>query len=171
MKGKWKRWLPALRKVFLREAVVLVCAAAMGLGWSLFTSEHYLPTMDGNVYAMDPTDNSLFMVVSKDANNSLVHIDYEGNVFHYAVTETNQAFENLAILGDTIYAVLTTYNKSLETCEMIVADLAEVGITATIETVDNATFNGAMGSRSYPGEDFPWGMVTTPSTGVRVVKW
>lgn len=54
--------------------------------------------------------------------------------------------------------VLPTYNKSLETCEMIVADLAEVGITATIETVDNATFNGAMGNRSYPGEDFPWGM-------------
>ena len=41
---------------------------------------------------------------------------------------------------------------------MIVSDLAEVGITATIETVDNATFNSAMGGRSTPGEDFPWGM-------------
>ena len=54
--------------------------------------------------------------------------------------------------------VYTGYNKSLETCEMIVSDLAEVGITATIETVDNATFNSSMGSRSYPGENFPWGM-------------
>ena len=54
--------------------------------------------------------------------------------------------------------VYTNYNKSLETCEMIVSDLAKVGITATIETVDNATFNSAMGNRSYPGEDFPWGM-------------
>lgn len=54
--------------------------------------------------------------------------------------------------------VNTGYNKSLETCEMIVSDLAKVGITATIETVDNATFNSAMGNRSYPGEDFPWGM-------------
>lgn len=54
--------------------------------------------------------------------------------------------------------VYTGYNKSLETCEMIVSDLAEVGITATIETVDNATFNAAMGNRSTPGEDFPWGM-------------
>lgn len=54
--------------------------------------------------------------------------------------------------------VYTNYNKSLETCEMIVSDLAEVGITATIETVDNATFNSAMGGRSTPGEDFPWGM-------------
>lgn len=54
--------------------------------------------------------------------------------------------------------VHTGYNKSLETCEMIVSDLAEVGITATIETVDNATFNASMGNRSTPGEDFPWGM-------------
>ena len=54
--------------------------------------------------------------------------------------------------------VCTTYNKSLETCEMVVSDLAKVGITATIETVDNATFSACRGSRSYPGEDFPWGM-------------
>ena len=54
--------------------------------------------------------------------------------------------------------VYTGYNKSLETCEMIVSDLAKVGITATIETVDNATFSGSMGNRSYPGDDFPWGM-------------
>lgn len=54
--------------------------------------------------------------------------------------------------------VYTGYNKSLETCEMIVADLAEVGITATIEPVDNATFNSSMGNRTYPGENFPWGM-------------
>lgn len=54
--------------------------------------------------------------------------------------------------------VYTNYNKSLETCEMIVSDLAKVGITATIETVDNATLNSSMGNRSYPGEDFPWGM-------------
>lgn len=54
--------------------------------------------------------------------------------------------------------VYTGYNKSLETCEMIVSDLAEVGITATIETVDSATFSASMGNRSTPGEDFPWGM-------------
>ena len=54
--------------------------------------------------------------------------------------------------------VYTGYNKSLETCEMIVSDLAEVGITATIETVDNAAFNSSMGNRTQPGEDFPWGV-------------
>ena len=50
------------------------------------------------------------------------------------------------------------YNKSTETCEMVVAMLAEVGINATIETVDMATFSGAMGNRTYPGENFPWAM-------------
>ena len=50
------------------------------------------------------------------------------------------------------------YNKSTETCEMIVAMLSEVGINATIETVDNATFKAVQGNRTYPGEDFPWAM-------------
>ena len=50
------------------------------------------------------------------------------------------------------------YNKSTETCEMIVAMLAEVGINAKIETVDNATFKAVQGNRTYPGEDFPWAM-------------
>lgn len=54
--------------------------------------------------------------------------------------------------------VYTGYNKSLESCEMIVSDLAKVGITATIETVDNATFSSYQGGRSTPGENFPWGM-------------
>ncbi len=51
-----------------------------------------------------------------------------------------------------------TYNKATETCEMVVAMLAEVGIKATIETVDVATFTAAMGNRTYPGENFPWAM-------------
>jgi ABC-type dipeptide transport system, periplasmic component len=50
------------------------------------------------------------------------------------------------------------YNKSTEACEMIVAMLDEVGIKASIEVVDNAGFNSAMGNRTYPGENFPWAL-------------
>ena len=50
------------------------------------------------------------------------------------------------------------YNNALASAEMIVADLAKVGITATIEVVDNAAFKAARANRTYPGEDFPWGM-------------
>lgn len=118
LRNKWKS--PGFRRLALRQAVILLCAAAAGIGWSLFRSKAYLPTMDGNVYAMDPTDNSLFMVLSKDANNSLVHIDYSGKLLHYAVTQTNQAFENLVVLNDTIYAVLTTYDTG-ETSQSLVS--------------------------------------------------
>lgn len=54
--------------------------------------------------------------------------------------------------------VLENYSKGLESAEMIVTDLAEVGITATIEVVDKAAFEDAMKNRTYPGENFPWGM-------------
>lgn len=50
------------------------------------------------------------------------------------------------------------YSKALASAEMIVADLAEVGIKATIEVVDAAAFKAARANRTYPGEDFPWGM-------------
>ena len=54
--------------------------------------------------------------------------------------------------------VVETYNQALASAEMIVAQLAEVGITATIEVVDNAGFKSVMGNRTYPGENFPYGM-------------
>ncbi len=50
------------------------------------------------------------------------------------------------------------YNQGLASAEMIVAQLAEVGITATIEVVDNAGFKSALGNRTYPGDNFSWGM-------------
>lgn len=54
--------------------------------------------------------------------------------------------------------VVESYDKALASAEMMVADLAEVGIKATIEVVDNAAFKAARANRTYPGEDFPWGM-------------
>jgi len=54
--------------------------------------------------------------------------------------------------------VLETYNQALPSAEMIVSQLGELGIKVTIETVDKAGFNASMGNRTYPGENFPWGM-------------
>lgn len=79
MFSKVKKWLPKFRHLILRVVLTLICSIAVGVGYSLIISDQYLPTMDGNVYAMDPTGNSLFMVLSKEANNSLVHIDYSGS--------------------------------------------------------------------------------------------
>lgn len=55
--------------------------------------------------------------------------------------------------------VMPGYNKALEATEMVVSDLAKVGITAKIETVDGATFKSYMGNRSQPGENFPYAMM------------
>ena len=149
MFGKIKKWLPNIRHLVIRVVLTLVCSLAVGVGYSLYISDQYLPTMDGNVYAMDPTGNSLFMVLSKEANNSLVHIDYDGNLLHYAVTETNQAFENLVVLDDTIYAVLTTYDAG-ETTQTLVA--------LSMDTT-NMPMRTLMDLTSLPGaahEDITW---------------
>lgn len=119
MREMWKKRFPTFRNILLRELLLLLCAVGIGLGWGIYRSPQYLPTMSGNVYAMDPTGASLFMVLSKEANNSLVHVDYKGNLLNYAVTETNQAFENLVVLNDTIYAVLTTYDTNGSKQELV----------------------------------------------------
>lgn len=125
-------------RFLLRELLLLVCAAAISTGWAVVRSDGYLPTLDGNVYAMDPTGNSLFMVLSKEANNSLVHIDYNGNLLHYAVTETDQAFENLVVLNDTIYAVLTTYAAGGATQKLVALSMerASMSIRTLLDLAD-----------------------------------
>ncbi len=129
MRGKGNH---RLGRVLLRQILLLLCAAAVGLGWGIARSGQYLPTMDGNVYAMDPTGNTLFMVLSKEANNSLVRIDYRGNLLNYAVTGTNQAFENLVVLGDTIYAVLTTYQTGDSTQQLVSLSLERTAMSVEV---------------------------------------
>lgn len=60
------------------------------------------------------------------------------------------------------------YSQGLASAEMIKADLAEVGITAHLDVVDNAQFKASRANRTYPGEDFHWGMFIMgygPGTG------
>ena len=115
-------WLPTLRRLALRGLAALLAAVLLGLGWSLAASGGYLPAMDGDVYAMDPTDNSLFMVLSKEANNSLVHL-------HYAITASNQAFENLAVLRGAVYAILTTYRGGERRQELVSLSMERAAMT------------------------------------------
>jgi peptide/nickel transport system substrate-binding protein len=55
-------------------------------------------------------------------------------------------------------AVYEGYVKAKASAEMIVSQLAEVGIKATIQIVDNAGFNALMGNRKAPGDNMPYGM-------------
>ncbi len=60
------------------------------------------------------------------------------------------------------------YNKGLASAEMIQADLKKVGIEVTLDIVDDAGFKGSMAGRTFPGDNFPWGMFIMgygPGTG------
>ena len=37
------------RRLLLRELIVLACALALGLGYSRWNADSYLPSLDGNV--------------------------------------------------------------------------------------------------------------------------
>lgn len=112
----WPAWV---RLLIIRELVVLVCALAIGVGYSCAISPQYLPTLSGNVYAMFPGQDSLFMVLSKNANNSLVHVDNQGRLLNYVTTHTNQAFQDLLVQDDTIYAILATYEDGATTQALV----------------------------------------------------
>lgn len=142
MRDIGKKRFPMFRGIILRELLLLICAVGIGLGWGIYRSPQYLPTMSGNVYAIDPTGESLFMVLSKEANNSLVHVDYSGKLLNYAVTETNQAFENLVVLGDTIYAVLTTYDTEGSRQELVSLSMEHTAMSLDV-LLDLSAVEGA----------------------------
>lgn len=114
--ARWPAWV---RLLIVRELIVLACALAIGVGYSCAVSGQYLPTLSGNVYAMFPGRDSLFMVLSKNANNSLVHVDNQGRLLNYVTTRTNQAFQELLVQDDTVYAILATYEDGAVTQTLV----------------------------------------------------
>lgn len=53
--------------------------------------------------------------------------------------------------------IVASYDKAVESAEMIVEYLKAVGIDATIDLVESAVFNESFKAKSK-GENFPWGM-------------
>lgn len=79
-------WLRQKRRVLIRELVLVACALALGLGYSLWRSDTYLPSIDGNIYSMLALDDSLLMVLSQGNRNSLVRISHTGALLNYMDT-------------------------------------------------------------------------------------
>lgn len=103
-------WLRRRRRLLLRELMILICALALGLGYSLWRSDTYMPSIDGNIYSMLALDDSLLMVLSNENSNSLVRIDHTGTLLNYMSTKSGQAFQYLESDGETVYAILS-YEK------------------------------------------------------------
>lgn len=122
--GQLKRW----RGLLVRQGIVFLCAILLGLGFAVFKKNSYLPTLDGNVYDMLPYENELFMVLSKEGNNSLVHVDNSGRLLNYASTNRDQAFETLEVLDSTVYAILDHYDKGVITQELVSLSLLKASM-------------------------------------------
>lgn len=122
--GQLRRW----RGLLVRQGIVFLCVIALGLAFAAFNKNLYLPTLDGNVYAMLPYEHELFMVLSKERNNSLVHVDNSGKLLNYAVTDRNQAFEALEVLDNTVYAILDHYDSGVITQELVSLSLLKASM-------------------------------------------
>lgn len=122
--GLLKRW----RGLLVRQGIVLLCVIALGLGFAAYNRDLYLPTLDGNVYAMLPYEHELFMVLSKQRKNSLVHVDNSGKLLNYAGTGGNQAFEALEVLDNTVYAILDQYDSGVITQELVSLSLLKASM-------------------------------------------
>lgn len=113
-------WLRRRHSLLLRELAVLLCALALGLGYSFWRSDTYLPSIDGNIYSMLALDDSLLMVLANGNRNSLVRIDHSGTLLNYMDTAGGQAFQYLESDGETVYAILS-YDKDGETSQRLVS--------------------------------------------------
>lgn len=108
------------RRLLLRELIVLICALALGLGYSQWNADAYLPSLDGNIYSMLALEDSLLVVLSSGNRNSLVRLDQTGTLLNYMSTADGQAFQYLESDGETVYALLS-YEKRGETLQRLVA--------------------------------------------------
>lgn len=111
MKAQIFTWLRQKRRLLVRQLILVACALALGLGCSLWRSDTYLPSIDGNIYSMLALDDSLLMVLSQGNRNSLVRISHTGALLNYMDTVQGQAFQYLESDGETVYAILS-YEKS-----------------------------------------------------------
>ena len=111
MKAQIFTWLRQKRRLLVRELILVACALALGLGYSLWRSDTYLPSIDGNIYSMLALDDSLLMVLSHGNRNSLVRVSPDGVLLNYMDTVQGQAFQYLESDGETVYAILS-YEKN-----------------------------------------------------------
>ena len=115
-------------------------------------------------YAIDRETivESLFGVIGETATHGPLVPKNRGYVdFGVAPYDPEKAKELLAEAGvpdgfDMAIMTTATYTKGVEMAEAIKAQLAEVGINASIETVDSATFNSSL--NGLTPDEFKWDM-------------
>jgi len=113
-------WLRPKFRLLLRELIVFICALALGLGYGLWKSDTFFPSINGNIYSMLALEDSLLMVLANGNANSLVRIDHAGTLLNYMDTAYGQAFQYVESDGETVYAILS-YEKKGRDCQRLVS--------------------------------------------------
>lgn len=142
MRQTMSAWLRQRRRLLLREGIVLICALALGLGYSLWQSDAYMPSLDGNIYSMLALEDSLLMVLSNGNRNSLIRIDHAGTLLNYADTKSGQAFQYLESDGETVYAILS-YEKDGAALQRLVSLSLNNAVMRTKVLTELTTLHGA----------------------------
>lgn len=142
MRQTMPAWRRRRRRLLLRELIILACALALGLGYSLWQSGAYMPSMDGNIYSMLALEDSLLMVLSNGNRNSLVRIDHTGLLLNYADTKNGQAFQYLESDGETVYAILS-YEKNGAALQRLVSLSLKNAVMRTEVLTELTSLHGA----------------------------
>lgn len=164
MRAQICTWLRRKRRLLLRELVLAACALVLGLGYSLWRSDTYLPSIDGNIYSMLALDDSLLMVLSHGNRNSLVRISHTGALLNYMDTVQGQAFQYLESDGETVYAILSYEKNGVARQRLVSLSLKRAAMEA--ETL--AELTGLHGAAA----DVVWQQLYLPSEdeGAPVLK-
>lgn len=151
------------------EGLVGVSELGYGMHGFQFNCSEYSPCQDVNVrkaisYAIDR--ETMVEALYGPIGEVPTHSPLTPNVLYYedlgvAPYDPEKAKELLAEAGyaDGLeISIMTTgsYNKAVESAEVIKQQLEAVGITATIETVDSATFQASL--NGITPEELPWDM-------------
>lgn len=153
-----RAWLRRRRRSLLREAAILLCALVLGMGYSFLRTDAYLPSINGNVYAMLASGDTILMVLSNGNNNSIVRIDRGGTLLNYMDTAAGQAFKDLESDGETVYAILSKSQRGLTHQYLAALSLKTPAMKASVLT-DLSTLPNA------PAPDIVWQEVYLPPQG------
>lgn len=123
-------WPRRRRSLLLRQLAVLACALALGLGYSHWSADAYLPSIDGNIYSMLALEDSLLVVLARGNRNSLVRIDHSGALLNYMTTAGGQAFQYLESDGETVYALLSRREGENTLQRLVSLSLADTAMRA-----------------------------------------
>lgn len=162
MMSKLLQWLRRRRRLAIREGCVLLCALLLGMGYSLLRAESYLPSMDGNVYAMLAADDSMYLVLTTGDSNSLVHVDYSGKLLNYRAAGATQAFQDLEVKDDTFYAIMVSREQGRDQQQLVSMSLQNTSMRPRVLTeltdLPDAPVKGIVWEEMYlppEGEDSP----------------